>query len=340
MSEIELVEEDVIAKHLFFLDNFVRALDSYFSADISCCDSCHDEFLNFWPLANEANNYEFQRQSIDIDTFFSTSKLAPLYTEEEWNILKTQISCPRCGSTIDGFMWVYDLPFAYDIDTYQFESDIETLSELSNSTPFLLLKNEFANSIHNILTYVGENTSPSAIEGSLYRARLSNQISELSFDEFGPAPKKFIQEGRYNHAGQQVLYLASDIETCYHEIGSQLCYVAECKINAPIKILDLSSPEDSHTSFSENLSALTYSALLSKKLSTEGYNKPVYIFSRFVADCARYAGFDAIKYPSTKCTGSNYNLVILTEDIFTTNIEYKSLKLYDIRKVYELKLHT
>ena len=48
---------------------------------------------------------------------------------------------------------------------------------------------------------------------------------------------------------------------------------------------------------------------MSKEISTNGYDKPAYIFSRFIADCAKSAKFDAIKYPSTKKLKDNFNLV-------------------------------
>ncbi|WP_366932168.1 RES domain-containing protein [Mesorhizobium sp.] len=45
---------------------------------------------------------------------------------------------------------------------------------------------------------------------------------------------------------------------------------------------------------------LAASALLAAPRNREGCHKRQYVFSRFVADCARAAGYEAIRYASTK----------------------------------------
>lgn len=45
----------------------------------------------------------------------------------------------------------------------------------------------------------------------------------------------------------------------------------------------------------------------------------MYIFSRFISDCAKYSGFDAIKYPSTRTSDDSYNLVILNNELSLQN---------------------
>ena len=300
---------------------------------------CYDQFLEYWPLANEANDFEFQRSSIDLDTFYSGSKrLQFTYTKEEYDVLKHTIHCPRCGATLQANMWVYDLPFAFDIDTFEFELEIEKIAELSITTPFLLLKNEFALKIHDLLHDLVHKTTSVSLDTSLYRARIAKQVERLHFDEFTVAPKQFIQEGRYNHAGEQVLYLASDMLTCFNEVNQKLCFIAECEITKPIKILDLTAPTDSHIEYQEDLNALVFSALMSKRISTSGWHKPAYVFSRFVSDCAKSAGFDAIRYPSTKAIKNNFNLVIVNEDIFNEFTIFKNLFFYDGRKSFNLEI--
>lgn len=57
------------------------------------------------------------------------------------------------------------------------------------------------------------------------------------------------------------------------------------------------------------LASIIYSSLLSAPQDNIGWKRPEYILSRFVGDCALAAGFDAIKYPSTR-SSLGYNLVI------------------------------
>lgn len=332
-------EEEILEEHeLGFKDDFMADLDSWFSADIACCDNCVNDFLNYWPLADEANDFEFQRAYIDMDSFYSGSRLQQWYTKEEFDILIQTVHCARCNAPLKYGIWAYDLPFLGDIDTFDFECRIEEITSLSQRTPFLLLKNEFASQIHDVLYDLSAEAKLIKIEKPLYRARISTQIDKLCYSKFKVAPKDVIGEGRYNHAGEQVLYLASDMKTCYNEVRKNLCYIAECNINQPIKILDLTEPYESHKEHADILNALIFSALMSKRISTEGYNKPAYIFSRYIADCAKSANFDAIKYPSTKSIQDNYNLVIINDNIFTNSIEYTNLYFFDGEKNFNLEV--
>ena len=85
----------------------------------------------------------------------------------------------------------------------------------------------------------------------------------------------------------------------------------------PLKILDLIDA-DGDAVDSELFNALANSALLIAPRTGEGWVKRQYLFSRFVADCARSAGFDAIRYGSTKDrNGVNYVILSPPEDLAT-----------------------
>jgi hypothetical protein len=133
--------------------------------------------------------------------------------------------------------------------------------------------------------------------------------------DFNFPPKEVVKEGRYNHAGIPVLYLASDAKTCYYEMREIPCTIVELEIHKRLKILDFVEFDESTDDRTDTLKALVYSALISSKQDDEGWHKPKYIFSRFVADCAKYVGFDGIKYPSTRELRDNYNLVILNSSL-------------------------
>lgn len=101
------------------------------------------------------------------------------------------------------------------------------------------------------------------------------------------------------------------------EIGkpSEGSLVARIKINTNLKILDL----ESNQLPSDILQAVTVSALLSAPTQSEGWEKPEYTFSRFVADCAINAGFNALRYPSI-ASPLNFNLVVFPSDLDWPNI--------------------
>jgi hypothetical protein len=63
----------------------------------------------------------------------------------------------------------------------------------------------------------------------------------------------------------------------------------------------------------DSLAVLAYSALTSAPRHGDGWSRAEYVFSRFVADCARHAGFDAIRYPSTRLDCEGHNLAVLND---------------------------
>lgn len=77
-----------------FESMLLSELDRYFNAEIACCDHCCDDFLESWPWADKADDYDFQRRSIDLQWFYDTGRMRDVWTEAEywalmgrWNVL-------------------------------------------------------------------------------------------------------------------------------------------------------------------------------------------------------------------------------------------------------------
>jgi hypothetical protein len=308
-----IVKEDPIEKDPYcFEEFFYRDLESWFSSDIACCDECYDDFLENWPHAYSADKEAFQRSSIDVDSFYSGSRLQEYYTQEQFDKLLCLIHCPRCGAEISGNIWPYTLPFDVVDD---FEYIINEIADISNKTPFLLLNNQFARVVYETIIELAKESTSKKHEKPLYRARTKHSLASKEIIEFDFPPKNYVKEGRYNHAGIPALYLGSDPATCFFELRETSCVIAEIEIYSEIKILDLTDTYKNHPKHSDLLNTLVYSALMSARQDDSGWYKPKYIFTRFISDCAKYAGFDAIKYPSTRKNGENYNIVIINEDL-------------------------
>ena len=307
----------------WFEEFFFRDLDGWFSSNIACCDKCYDDFLEKWPSAFAADEAEFQCNSISLDCFYSGSRLQDAYTEEQFYKFLPLVPCPRCGNTLEGNMWPYELPFDV-VDG--FEHKIKEIAEIFQNTPFLLLDHPFAKEVYEAITELSKETEPKTLDSVLHRARTKESLKNKDESQFDFPPSATVTEGRYNHAGIPVLYLASDPETCFHELRKVPCLIAKIQITDPIKVLDLSDTYDSHENHTDLLNTLVYSSLLSARQDSHGWWKPKYIFSRFVSDCAKSAGFNAIKYPSTRTENDNYNIVILDKK-FSLN---KSSKLVDL----------
>jgi len=319
----------------WFEELFDSDLEGWFSSDIACCDECYDDFLAHWPHAYSADKAAFQRSSIELDCFYSGSYLQDIYTKEQFYKYLQLIPCPRCGSELKYNIWPYTLPFDVVDD---FEDKMKEIADVSQKTPFLLLDHPFAKDVYRAIVDLSKEVETKTLENSLYRARMRSTIKNTDISEFDFPPKIIVSEGRYNHAGIPALYLGSDPETCFHELRKKPCIIAKIKIADKVKVLDLTNTYESHQKHSDLLGALVYSALMSARQDDFGWYKPKYIFSRFISDCAKSAGFDAIQYPSTRATNEGYNIVML-DNKFSLNESSTLIELilYENGQIKELK---
>jgi hypothetical protein len=157
-------------KQSLFPEAFSAEVDSWFSADIACCDHCLGDFVNFWPHAYEADDASFQRSAIDLETFYEGSRLADLYTKEEFDTFILDLDCPRCGEQLGSNIWPYSFPFDLDDNVEQY---VHEIGQLAQQTPFLLLNHEFATKTYETVTSVALSLAPLRFSEPLYRARLA-----------------------------------------------------------------------------------------------------------------------------------------------------------------------
>ena len=296
-----------------FFAAFDADLEHFFSTDTIFCDACYDEFATLWPRVHEENINEGLGASISHDAFYARSRMKGGYSKAEYDDYTRSMECPRCGNLIGPSMRLCLLPPSVDAS---FEQTIKEMAELARRTPFLLLSHPFAQKVHATLRELGAALEPVQIQGGLWRGREGVSESDAGLlASYDRPPEDRVQEGRYNHAGSPVLYLSSDRTTCHSELRDRACTAGELRFDTPLRVLDLVALWDAHPSHAEALEPLAYSALLSAKQPDSGFQRPHYVFSRFVADCARDAAIQAIKYPSTRITAGNYNLVILDPEV-------------------------
>ena len=296
-----------------FNDFFADEIDSWVTSSVACCDTCYADFCAHWPGV-EFRDTDFQRDSTDITWFFETSRMRDVYSEAEFSSLVHFVICPRCDAYIRHNFWMFEHRFS---DVPRIERAIDELSALGTRTPFLLLEHPFAAEVLGAIRSQANAVEKTLLPTPLYRARRLDQIMSASQDPaeaitYGPAPVHLVVEGRFNHAGNSVLYVADRRRTAALEIGGkeEEISIAALDLNLPpTLVLDLVELEETMASF-EILDAISWSALMSAPNLGTGWSKPQYVFSRFVADCARSAGFEAIRYGSTKDSdGSNYVLL-------------------------------
>jgi hypothetical protein len=301
---LPVVSGDIDAFNSFLGDE----IESRFSSSIRCCDGCFDAFQASWP-GTAFRNFDFQKGLIRVELVVTQSRIPQVYTPAEVATLCHFVLCPRCGEYVRNAIWVHEDPAAE-----KYELDIERVAALARSTPFLVLSDPFAREIRELIGRLSTRMTTTALPQPLFRARdkasfFPPPMGLPAITEFGAPPAAVVKEGRFNHAGYPLLYLADSVATTLAEIGApgEEFYVASLDITVQMRLLDLLAVDTGHDDDDELLAALAASTLAVAPRIGTGWVKKEYIFTRFLGDCARAAGFDAIRYGSTKhSTGCNY----------------------------------
>lgn len=252
----------------------------------------------------------------------ANSRIQDDFFPDEIAAFRQHLVCPNCGDELDGGFWIYehqiDIPAA-------FERDLHQIKQIAVRSPFLLLTHPLAQRVFDAVSAYGATSVPELIQGSVFRCRVGAYIPLPRLVDFGPPPSGAVTEGRYNHAGHPMLYLATSHRTALAEVGvvGDHMHVAELTINVTLKVLDLRVKDEPEDATATLFQLLARSALLAAPRQASGWDRPEYVFSRFVADCARHAGYGAIRYGSTK-NPFGENLVILEPGEIAAYISFKS----------------
>ncbi|MDC0764138.1 RES family NAD+ phosphorylase [Brevibacillus sp. AG] len=291
-----------------FEELFYRALEKWYNVDSFYCGSCVGNFIKSWPgIYNR--DMDFQCSAIPLDVFYAGSIVQDMFSQEEFADLTKEMKCPNCGdrATADGFIWPYELKF----DKPDFFDDyLIEIASIAEKTPFLMLSHEFAQRVYHEIHSISASISNSSVPTPLFRARTYDADHKpYEPKDFKANKKEKIREGRYNHAGNQVLYLSEEDITVFYEVRlpEDGIMIAQIEIPNELKVLDLMDER-----FEENsiIQAIQWSSLLSAPAIGDGWHRPQYVFTRFVADVAKSAGFDAIRYPSVQFN-KGYNIAVL-----------------------------
>jgi hypothetical protein len=150
-----------------------------------------------------------------------------------------------------------------------------------------------------------------------HRARLPNGPERHGPEALGPPPATW-SEGRFNHFGQTVFYLASTeqgacAETLPPGARRAIIWVQRFRVRRFDGLLDLAGATEEGALRRRGIGAELLTAGLNavaERLRPDPGSpwKPEYFVPRFVADVARAAGFRGILYCSTRFEG--YNAVL------------------------------
>jgi len=296
-------------KKNYFEFIFFREMDSWFSTEFFLCDNCVDDFKEKW-RSLEITCHEFlETDSIQLDCFYSGTQLCNIFSYDEFVKYLHIVECPYCSTPLKYNMW--PRPLLFDIGEYN--EELNKILKLAAFAPFLLLSNSFAMDTLELIKKIAETSSSNLIKIDLYRARISKETDSLFEDsQIGHIPDALVKEGRFNHSGHGHLYVATSDKICLKEIGAyktESACVAKIKLLKPLKILDLTD-YDGMQYDSDLYKTIVSSSLIYNSPSNDSWERPEYVFTRFVADCAIFTDFDAIKYKS-RYEFEGFNYVIL-----------------------------
>lgn len=160
------------------------------------------------------------------------------------------------------------------------------------------------------------------LEGEFYRARAVEKGHKYTTREMTAPPLGWPNEGRFNHSGQNHLYLSSDEETCVKEVldtlteGQQVCCIKWKLVYTVKNVLDLSyDRKHSGPAASTLLVALNAMRVLERKHRNNLNWKPDYVLTRLIMDCAKKTGFAGIMYNAVRSTGKNVVLFDPTTEL-------------------------
>ena len=137
-----------------------------------------------------------------------------------------------------------------------------------------------------------------------------------SSDMYPPDPEAIgIPEGRYNHFGQQVFYLAASRDAALAETFDDdegIAWLQEFCLTsiADVMKLDIDIDADPESTTDVLAFGLMFSGALDRPAARPVGWRPEYLVPRFVADCAKASGFTSISFTSRR--HSSRNLVLFS----------------------------
>lgn len=246
--------------------------------------------------------------------------------EEYWEEITSFIDCPRCGTPLDTGSEIGVTSLIEDkIESMWFEWKERYSNRLGEFFDFLE-KYPYLGITHDIgaeiYATVASFPQRDIERRTGFKGRAGTARVKSPKDMYPPDPAAVkIPEGRFNHFGQRVFYLANSEEGAAKEGLEEpgKVWLQKFRIENATKILDLTVDPAEEPEARKNL--LTFGLIYGGELRTfvereKGW-KPEYFVPRFIADCARKEGFNGIKYKSSRYYLENLVLFSWEEESIT-----------------------
>lgn len=275
-------------------------------ADIVCCYRCCKPVNKKYAWPGEKRSLKSHLRHCHIDHAY-------------WSNAMNGLQCPYCRTVLD-LNSIVEVLSNYDKKVDQLikqARDPQLVQELAEFHQFLSAYPSLGLADptgigQRIRASIRDHPHQTLKRKIWFRARKLKRNRLLSSDEMGaPDPDKVpIPDGRYNHAGQSFLYLASEAETASREIvdwgDEKRCAMQKFRVTESIQVLNLCR-DDRKLDLRSNLLlvAVIYNGYLGLVPGQDTSWRPEYFVPRFLADCARLEGFEAIYFSSVWDFGEN-----------------------------------
>ena len=257
---------------------------------------------------------------IDLDQILMNNNIG----ENERLTITKHLKCPKCNNGTFNENSFVGISFNHEFDIHEREAErasdlydnlIEKFSSELSKFPYLAMNNVIAKELFELIKQ-NQSKSKLEIETFLYRCRQAEDSQVLKKELMMAPPLGYPKQGRYNHAGQNHLYLSEKKSTAIQETiqgstDNMIIWLQKFQIIKPINdLLDLRwALLYRNNTFHPLYKALLYSNALLKKDNNIKNWKPDYFVTCFLMDCAKFAGYSGIIYNSV-FNQNNYNLVL------------------------------
>ncbi len=237
--------------------------------------------------------------------------------QKYWDQLADDLYCRNCGTSHFGLGADVGLQTKFEKQLTQlektgrkvYEKQVKGLEDILTRFPFLALTNSFGRRL--LKEIKGNKLNITQIEGTFFRARPVKHKKVLKSRDMSEAPFGKPPEGRFNHAGQSHLYLASEKELAQLEVAKRDCSICwqRWTIEPIDNVLDLTLDwDETSLSTSASLVALNLGNSLVRLDGNVKNWRPDYFITRFIMDCAKSLGYSGIKFNSAR--GFGFNVVL------------------------------
>lgn len=234
--------------------------------------------------------------------------------EAQWEAVAGRLHCQNCGTELDPSCDIGRKSAEEEAADEQWREwhdeyapKLEEFTQWLERFPYLGADHAVG---REFLEQIKEFPTNTYAREEWWRARRVEGPVPLTAVQMGPPPNPPRSEGRYNHHGQRVFYLASSKEDAAAEVlgsGECLAWVQQFKIADRTKLLDLTRPmaHEDMGAIPILLAGLAWSRAHMAPDDPDFEWKPQYFLPRFIADCARRHGFRGIVFDSPKHYGEN-----------------------------------